>query len=409
MQLSPDQQRALDAIDAWFQSDEQSLTMGGYAGTGKTTIISHLLKQWKKLDIAVCAFTGKAASVLRSKGVHGATTMHKLIYEPVDYCKNCMCVVNTVKVPVDEAEPKAKQGDLLDEVDLPPPEKEGKFQKVCAKCNTEKYLKVIFVKVPLIEADLVIVDEASMLSLRLVEDLEELARKILYVGDHGQLEPIGKDPGIMHSPQIRLEQIHRQAEGSPIIQFAHFVRTNHHPRKWQGAAEAIVHRRPKASPQMLAECDVVLCGYNKTRVAVNKAIRRHRGFSDELPEIGERVICLQNDSDLGLFNGLLLHVEGRRGQRWGSPKFDFVDAVGNRYLDMRIYPEQFNQEKKPEHVRKGTGLFDFGYALTTHKAQGSEFNRVAVLEQIAGSWNPSRWRYTAATRAAQRLEYWLPR
>lgn len=389
MQLSSDQQSAIDQIGEWLKAvDEQTLTLGGYAGTGKTTIISYMLKNWKHLSIEVCAFTGKAASVLRNKGVSGACTMHKLIYTPVNWCRACRMQVDVVKfMPLD-------------------PEDEP--ENICSRCKSGEYLTVKFVRVPFIEADLVIVDEASMLSERLVEDIKSLAKKILYIGDHGQLEPVGKDPGIMHSPILRLEQIHRQAAESPIIQFAHHVRLGNSPVQWENKDGAIVHKGARrASAIELSKSDVVLCGFNNTRVMVNKAIRRLRGFSDDMPEPGERIICLQNDSELGVFNGLLLTVLERRDPRIGFPKFDLVDDIGEKYFDMRMYPEQFNREKKIDRVKKGVGLFDFGYAMTAHKAQGSEWGSVTVLEQIASSWTPSRWRYTAATRAAKRLDYWL--
>jgi ATP-dependent exoDNAse (exonuclease V) alpha subunit len=389
MQLSPDQEKAIHQIKEWLESGDQTLTMGGYAGTGKTTIISYMLKHWSKMDIAVCAFTGKAASVLRGKGVHHAITMHKLIYTPVNWCRFCRMETDTEK--------------------LPPEEEGGKPERICKRCKQSQYLSMKFVRVPFINVDLVIVDEASMLSADLVLDLESLAKKILYVGDHGQLEPVGDDPGIMMDPTIRLEQIHRQAAGSPIIQFAHYLRTSNMPRGWEGGKEATVHKRERASSSQLMEADVVLCGFNNTRVMVNKAIRKARGFRDSLPEPGERIICLQNDTELGIFNGLLVTVENRRTPKYGYTKYDLVDDVGEKYLDMRVYQERFNQEKNKERFNKGVGLFDFGYALTVHKSQGSEWNHVAVLEQIASSWTASRWRYTAATRAAKRLDYWISR
>lgn len=386
MELSPDQETAIGRIKEWLASSEKSLTLGGYAGTGKTTIISYMLKNWKQ-NIAVCAFTGKAAAVLRSKGVRSASTMHKLIYTPVGWCRKCRIQVDPIKVPAED--PNVKP------------------DKICPKCMRGDYLTTRFVRVPFIGAELVIVDEASMLNGRLVEDIESLAKKILYVGDHGQLEPIGDDPGIMHTPEVRLEQIHRQAAKSPIIQFAHHVRKGGSPLEWKDLPDCIVHKRKTAQLSQLSQADVVLCGFNNTRVMVNKAIRRSRGFTDDLPEVGERVICLQNDGELGIFNGLLLTVIDRRNPKMGWPRFDLVDDVGEKYLDMRMYSEQFNREKKIDRVKKGIGLFDFGYAMTAHKAQGSEWGHVAVLEQIARSWTPSRWRYTSATRAAKRLDYFI--
>jgi len=194
--LSPDQARALEEIERWRTSSTKRLTLGGYAGTGKTTLIRELINQH---DASVCAFTGKAAFVLQSKGVE-ATTMHRLLYRPV-------------------------------------------------RVGGE----VRFVKVQDLPTELVIVDEASMVDKVLMRDLESFPVKVLYVGDHGQLEPVGDDPGLMRDPDIRLEQIHRQASGSPIIQFAHHVREGHAPRSFGSEAELL----ERASGSLLLEHDAV--------------------------------------------------------------------------------------------------------------------------------------------------------
>lgn len=384
LELSQDQKAAVDAILDWFHlSPDKRMSLAGFAGTGKTTIIAEILRRLsKKSIIKICAPTGKAASVLRSKRVP-ATTLHKLVYAPESFCKRC--------------------GDSVEGV-------RGFDGKVrCPKCKTTT-IKTRWNRVPLIEADLVIVDEASMLNQSMVEDVEQLVGKILYVGDHGQLEPIGEDPGIMRNADIRLEMIHRQAAESGIIQLAHHMRRGSAPERWGGSdfGDARVVGISKLIPRVLNRYDIVLCGYNKTRKSVNAAIRGFRGFSGPLPQVGERLICLQNDSDLGIFNGLLVTVRKKRVS-YEMPRYDLVDDAGNEYVDISIHPDQFAEEKKLEFVNKGIGLFDFGYCLTVHKSQGSEWGSVAVIEQIARGWDPARWRYTAATRAAERLEYWLPR
>ncbi len=381
IELSPDQQKAIDEVLEWMASKQKRKSLGGYAGTGKTTIISYLLRTMKGLDVQVCAPTGKAAAVLRTKGVD-ACTVHKLVYQPQSTC--------FVHGRVQGRKPPS-----------------GKGKPVCTECG--RPVRTKWVRVPIISADLVIVDESSMVNETMMTDLESLVRKILYVGDHGQVEPIGRDPGIMRDPDIRLEQIHRQAAHSGIIQLAHHMRRGSHPKKW-GAGEksdARVAVVSKLVPRMLSQFNVILCGYNKTRKDVNSAVRKFRGFKDSLPEVGERIICLQNDSDLGIYNGLLVRVMHRHDS-YERPKYDLVDEVGNEYFEISVDPDQFEAEKKLDYCPKGIGLFDFGYCLTVHKAQGSEWDKVAVIEQIARSWDPARWRYTAATRAAKQLEYWIP-
>ncbi len=340
--LSEDQKKAVEGILGWFQKiPDKRAVLAGYAGTGKTTIIVELLKQLRgKCIVKVCAPTGKAASVLRHKGVH-ATTLHKLIYAPENVCSRCFQQVQGIK---------------------------GFDKKLrCPNCKTET-INLRWIRVPLVEADLVIIDESSMLSTSMVEDIESLAGKILYVGDHGQLEPIGDDPRIMREADMRLETIHRQAAQSGIIQLAHHMRRGSHPNNWEGDQydDARVAGISKLIPRILARYDIVLCGYNKTRKAVNAAIRGFRGFDGALPQVGERLICLQNDSDLGIFNGLLVTVVQRR-KSYTHPCYDLIDDAGNEYFDVMVQPDQFTEERKIEYNPKGIGLFDFGYCLTVHK------------------------------------------
>ncbi len=359
--LSPDQAAAFDAVEDWLAGPRRTLTLGGYAGTGKTTLVSALLRRH---PASVCAFTGKAAFVLQSKGVP-ATTMHRLIYRPVD---------------------------------------DGRGG-------------VTFVRVEELPTKLVVVDEASMVDLVLKRDLESFGGKVLYVGDHGQLEPVGDDPGLMADPDVRLEQIHRQAAGSPIIQFAHHVREGHLPRDFDASNSGMDEldvpgttstRRlsilSRAPTSLLLEHDVVLCGFNRTRADVNRRMRGQLGFSGPEPLEGERVVCLRNHRDYGVFNGMQGTVKEVR--RDGDRLYLIVeDDTGTRSPEMLSDPDQFGSTSTLKDTPYHIALWDWGYALTVHKSQGSEWPSVLVLEQVASSWSASRWRYTAATRAAEHLTY----
>jgi exodeoxyribonuclease-5 len=344
--LSDDQSAAFARILEWFETASRYLSLGGYAGTGKTTLIKELVRHLRG-NVFVAAPTGKAAHVLRCKGVP-AQTLHSLIYR-----------TKVVRDPMTGLR---------------------KWKFVLAK-ETFPF---------------VIVDEASMLSTQLVNDLSHVAQRVLYVGDHGQLQPIGDDPGIMHDPNIRLENIHRQAAGSPIIQFAHHVRQGGEPETFGDLA-----RVQRGGSLDLADFDVTICGYNKTRVSGNAWVRRRRGFSGNLPQVGERVICLQNDAEVGVFNGQICTV-----RETSTTKFTVQDDAGQLYVDVAFDPAQFNRIEKLIPMDELT-LWDFGYAVTAHKMQGSESARVAVLEELGKSWSPMRWRYTAATRASEELRWVL--
>lgn len=371
--LSEDQASAVEKILDWFAGPRQTLTLGGFAGTGKSTVVSALRRELPADQVRVCAYTGKAVSVLRAKGITNACTMHRVIYAVDPYCAECEIRVSEEK---------------------------------CPKCNSDEHLKTRWNRVPAVLDKLVIVDEASMLTTEHVADLESLAPKILYVGDHGQLEPIGDDPGIMREPELRLEQVHRQAEGSAILDFAHAVRRGGHPAQWESRGDVVVRHGLRGVD--LGFYDAVLCGFNNTRVAVNNRIREIRGFAGKqvLCE-GERVICLQNDSELGLWNGILGTVTRVRTISEDFLSFDFVDDSGVRHIAVPALRKQFGLDKKIARSPKGVALFDYGYAMTVHKFQGSEDKKIAVLEQIGRSWSSTRWRYTAATRASQVLHYFL--
>lgn len=376
--LSKDQLAALEQVSQWIHEPTQlRKTLGGYAGTGKTTLIRTVVRNFGHLRPAVCAYTGKAAAVLLSKGVQ-ASTIHRLIYATKIYCGLC--------------------GD---------PERPSTVTEagVCKACDSDDYLERDYRLRESLPHDLIIVDEASMLSTPLLSDLESFGKPLLLVGDHGQLEPVGDDPKIMREPEIRLERIHRQAESSPIIGFAHFLREGGNPEEWKGSG---VQVRRGAPPKVeLLDYDVILCGYNRLRISVNSTMRKMLGHHGD-PQPGERLICLRNDNEQGLYNGLLVTITSctrRRGELLAS----FVDDVGNNWTNVRLDEDRLAERPARKFGRRGVAHMTFGYALTVHKAQGSEWPRVLVFEDIAPTWEAARWRYTAATRAAHGLSYCLRR
>lgn len=387
---SPDQQAALDAILEWYERDVgQRFTFGGFAGTGKSTIVS-VLRQRLGADVAICAPTGKAAHVLRTKGLGDATTVHGLIYKPHEECNACGLVVYD----------RGEDDDPGIGCRYP-----------CLRPSTT--LK--FQRVPAIAASLIIVDEASMISRDLMDDLESFGRRCLYVGDHGQIEPVGEDAGLMHEPMVRLETIHRQAQGDPIVAFAHALRTGSSARaalriagstdgttpiRTDGGGLAVVNRVPSD----LTKYEAVLCGYNKTRIGLNYSMRRQLGFSGAYPQAKERVICLKNNKEIGIFNGMQATVvEYKHREDKMSDLLTIETDDGMRVPSIPVERRQFGARETLRDVPRRMNLFDFGYALTVHKSQGSEWQRVLVIEEIARAWSPERWAYTAATRASKGL------
>ena len=391
IQLNKDQKVAFEQIVHWFnKSSNQYLTLGGYAGTGKTTLISHLRQYFsiepklKNLKIAFCCFTGKATNILKQKLVnaqalpHGdsCSTIHRLIYEPI----------------ADD------NGNIL-----------GWRKKSC------------------ILADLIIIDEASMVDETIWNDLRSYNTKILAVGDHGQLPPIEGNFNLMASPEIKLENIVRQAANNPIIRLSQVIREGSDIEfgEYEGKVFKL-HRGDSQTNALLHkqfsnfnEDYLVLCGFNKTRIGLNQKIRRILEFKNIEPEFGERVICLKNNYEKQIFNGMQGWIKtiNKNGNHWFDAEisldgedYDYLDKISKyqfgKINSIRTY-NIFCQLNIDTSVWRDMGdLFDWGYALTVHKAQGSEASKVFVFEERLPMYDEQmwrRWRYTAITRSSDML------
>jgi exodeoxyribonuclease-5 len=382
MEISLDQQQALKKLVNWYKdpAKKQYITLGGYAGTGKTTLISvfrHILYSLEpKMNVGFISYTGKATRILQNKlnenqGMFpkdSVTTIHSLIYSPLTNSRE-----------------EIVGSEIKDEVDK----------------------------------DFLIIDEASMVSQDIWLDLLSYKKPILAVGDHGQLPPIGGKFNLMERPDIYLTKIHRQAKNNPIIKVGTLAREKGEiPVKRYGEN---VMKLDKTSwetqeivTQLLEEYDentIILCGYNNTRVRINNQIRNFLGYHTPHPEVGDRVICLRNNHKKGIFNGMLgqiNHIEPHN-EKWYFAKIDMEDGFT---FEGPILKEQFNnaqplnyQGEKRRETLEGD-LFDFGYAMTVHKAQGSQAKRVILFEErftqmTDEDWK--RWLYTGVTRAEEEL------
>jgi exodeoxyribonuclease V len=323
--------------------NKQIQTLGGYAGTGKTTVISYLAKKLPKY--ACCAFTGKASEVLRSKHIF-ASTIHSLIYD------------------CDEKR---------DDDGVP-----------------------IFIKKDSVPFRGFIVDEASMIGQDLYNDLTSFNLPIIFVGDHGQLEPVGDDIYLMKSPDYKLETIHRNA--GDISYFAHHIRNGGSVLEFNKCDSILVIPKSECYDK-IGEVDQIICGKNNTRVNINKYIRNKKGFDNERPISNDRVISLQNRKKLGIYNGTQGIIK-----TINSTNMSILTDDG-RIVKTAYHPDAFNKEKKPPYdpSRRQLHPFDYAYAITCHKSQGSEWNRIMVIEENCYVWDQKRWNYTAASRAKEKL------
>jgi exodeoxyribonuclease-5 len=373
--LTVDQSDALYHIHNWIKNkDRQLITLGGAAGCGKTTIIRYLKEQLSQnLNVAFCAFTGKAASVLSTKLKTGnclrssdyCGTVHSLIYFPV----------------IDKV-----TGEIID---------------------WEKKEKLDY--------DLIILDEASMINEYLFEDLQSYNIPILAVGDCFQLPPIEGKLNLMLSPDIKLTKIHRQSENNPIIQVSLLARNEGFiPYKKFSDNVVKITKREFSIINFVDNYDfnksIILCGFNNTRVSINKAVREILKFKSYTPEPKDRVICLKNNTkakDCPIFNGLTGTVEKCISKSSGYRMEISVDNEIKHYKGM-VSDTTFNNEKGviAEDYRNYLDYWDYSYSISVHKAQGSEFDNVALFEQHCDYWtgdNWKRWLYTAVTRAKNKL------
>lgn len=381
-ELSAKQKNIIKDILDWYKEKKiPYLTLGGYAGTGKTTILGYLNeklhKEYKDINIAYCSYTGKASQVLRKKLQETGSlkrsdyvgTIHRLIYKAiVDEDDN---IIGWEKISVDD-----------------------------------------------FEYDLIIVDEASMVSSDIWQDLLSFEKPILAVGDHGQLPPVEGKFNLMLKPMLRLEEIYRQEKDNPIVVISEMARKyGEIPKMEYGRYVKKFSREDEDVMEFLTdqlssynENMMVLVGYNHTRNKINDGIRQLLEFESPQPQIEDRVICLRNNAELGIFNGMIGTIQSIEKVSVADMleyyQTDIIFDGEDEVFHLPISIEQFRQRETLRNVSRDINLFDFGYALTVHKAQGSQAEKVILFEERFSKMDDDMWRrwlYTGVTRAVSEL------
>ncbi len=363
MTFSPQQEAAIKAVRAWLNEGpgrKPFFYLAGYAGTGKTYLAKHLAEDVSKAVFA--AFTGKAALVLAGKGCQPSSTIHSLIY-------------------------KSEEDPITGIVRF--------------TLNTEDSEAAT--------ADLIVIDEVSMVGRELGEDLMSFARPILVLGDPAQLPPVGDDAGFFtrHEPDFMLTEIHRQAADNPIIAMSMRVRQGDRLEFGTYGLSRVIPRKNLGQTAVM-EADQVLCGLNKTRRTTNDKMRKLLGRAGWFVE-GERVVTLKNNKDLGLLNGAIWRVDevsfsdADESQLVIAP-LDAGMAVNSAEIKTHHAWLRGLEKELPATVQRKYSPVDYAYALSVHKAQGSQWDNVVVLDEaFAFREDAMRWRYTALTRAAERV------
>ena len=366
-----------------YKNKEKYVTIAGYAGTGKSTLVKFLISALDidKEKVAYATFTGKAAEVLRRKGNDEACTLHKLLYDHV-------------------------------------PEITGGFIR---KPKTSLNYKVV------------VVDEVSMVPKSIIELLIKHNVFIIFLGDPFQLSVLDKNEShnILDKPHVFLDEIMRQAEESEIIRMTMKIRAGEKIECFNGT-EAIVIPKNELVIGHLTWADQIITATNAARNSVNKQMREVLGYSGN-PQDGEKMICLRNYWDdygkngASLVNGMTGIVKNsfesfiRIPYAINTPKrkIETIDCVfesdddiftsvsmdkhmietGEYSLDWKT-AYQMNKMRRPTPKE-----FAYGYAITCHKAQGSEWDKVLVLEENFpfDKQEHAKWLYTACTRAVNKL------
>lgn len=388
MILTNKQEEGLKVILARHAAGEKYTVVSGYAGTGKSTLVRFAISALdvEPSKVAYATYTGKAAEVLRKKGNVGACTLHKLLYEHF-------------------------------------PLKSGGFFRRPK---------------PFLDVDIVVVDEVSMVPQSMIDLLLKHKVYIIFLGDPFQLPQIDKkeENHLLDHPHIFLDEIMRQAAESEIIQLTMKIREGK-PIDMFNGKEVQILPKEELNTGMLTWADQILVGTNATRQSINNQMREILGYSGT-PQDGERMICLRNYWDDCNSNGDAL-VNGTTGiirnpfesfiripyfikndrhdlptimgsfTPDGGDTFDSIDMdrdmimKGEKCVDWRVsYQLGKLKPKMGELVPKE---FAFAYAITCHKAQGSEWDKVLVIEERFpfDKIEHARWLYTACTRASEKL------
>jgi len=388
MILTNKQEEGLKEALIRYNNQEKFVTISGYAGTGKSTLVRFIIEALdvEESKVAYATYTGKAAEVLRKKGNKNAMTLHRLLYNSI-------------------------------------PRRGGGFIRI-----PKKFL----------EYTVIVVDECSMVPKSMIELL--LAHKVfvIFLGDPFQLPMIDKTEShtLLDKPHVFLDQIMRQAEESEIIRLTMKIREEKTIDFSKGNEVIVIPKKELVTGHLLW-ADNIICATNATRHAVNRQVRSLLGYEGELQD-GEKIIIKRNywddcneDGD-ALVNGTIgivhtpfdsfIQIPGYikndrhripiimaeftpdGGKTFGTIDFD-KDYMLNETpcVDWRVAYQIGKMRNKLGDILPKQATY--GYALTCHASQGSEWEKVLVMEESFpfDKKEHARWLYTAATRAAEKL------
>lgn len=419
MEWSIQQEQALRDVERWIANpDSKTYELFGVAGSGKSTLANYLAANVRGM-VLFAAYTGKAAHVLRRKGCANATTIHKLMYRPsgetaespelIAARATCADLENVIAAIVAKGDvpPVAIQVDMAGAHDrLAFLERREPRKRPLFSLNEDTEAR---------QASLIILDECSMVDERMGIDLESLGVPIIVLGDPAQLPPVGGGGYFTNrQPRTLLTEIHRQARESGILRAATDVREGRSLSPGQYGEDCLVIRKgDDRSEQLARDADQILVGRNKTRHASNSKMRKllQLGDGSPFPVGGDKLVCLRNNHHEGLLNGSTWRVHEARndsGIMTGVFSISSIEDPDVAATETVAWLHHFNGQEheiaRMGWARRDANEFDFSYAMTVHKAQGSGFDDVYLYDESSSFGKDARAHlYTGITRAAKSL------
>lgn len=432
-QLSAQQIAGIEQIREWYENVTVGLTPGhnvfrlfGPAGTGKTTMAKVIPEALGLRNVYYGTFTGKAAHVLRSKGAGPVSTIHSAIYYPTTSlearaalfeARDHLEKLQAYLVPMEINEPDEAENikARIAELETALPELEAAARRLSFEWNPDSEWG---------RADLIMLDEVSMVNAKLAADIEAYGVPILVLGDPAQLPPV--DGGGYYTnarPDYLLTEIHRTALENPITALATRVRESAGPRL------GLTHEDMEpASLARAMQHDQVLCWSNKMRWALTKGIRQRLGRPEFEVVAGDKIMCLTNNKDLAVFNGQQFEVLDATAGTLGPTLRVRTDEGQEK--EIPVYQDGFmGRELQDQAKGSGAGqkggrmLATFSQVVTVHKAQGSEWGSVYITNELPRMMGATKrqkgldeavdqgrqWLYTAVTRARETVTITVPR
>lgn len=381
IELTDEQKELVRRLVDWYKKgDKLYFSFTGGAGTGKTTTVKAFIDELGISRYRACAYVGKAVNMLARQGLV-ATTIHSMIY-------------NIAWVP----------------------KRENGYVILNSKGKPTMTLEFILKKKIEGNPQLLIVDEATMVNDELCKDILSFQIPTVFLGDMNQLPPVFGISSIMKNPDYRLTRIMRQAEGNPIIYLSQQILKGIDLKPGDYGNSRVV-RGYRIDPGSL-QYDTIISGRNRTRDFVNWYVRKKLLDLPDKPQVGDKIICKQNDwarsikGNLYLTTGMCGKITEINKSSWNDkyvlidfqPDFvsdaEFTDLM----LDTKYIGLDYGGRNKygfSEYEK-----FEFAYAVTVHSMQGSQSPSVLYLDQwFHDADMVKKLRYTAITRAVDHITY----